>query len=672
LTSIDSLVDALGARISAFAAGDPGPILQPRAAAEARELAVRMLSGGPGMQKRAVVAVALLHWYRCLAAPKPDDHDAESAILWWSVVAETDPQAVPEALRPVVIANVERIASVEKVERAVELLRQGTQTRDRTSLDNAIDDVIEAVDKVSADAPVRLDWLTVLGRALIARFELAGLDRDLDTGFTVLQQAVEGTPPGDSAIAVRLSNLGVAFFIRYQQAGASADLDSALQVTRRAVRATAPDVPELAGHLGNLANVLVTQFLRTSALTDLDEAVSLLRTALALECAAPSERRLHLSNLGGALQALFDATGATASLDEAIETLRKASDLAAAGSPDRAAVVGNLGGALGQRYELVGAVEDLLDSIRFGREAVDLTPLGNPDRPKVLSNLAGRLQRLYLRSKDPAQLHEAIGMIRTAVDLTPPDHPSLPIHLATFALLLATSLGDAEPADLDAAATAIEQAQRITPDDHPDRAEQMATSTTPWMARYHRTGTVSDLDQAIQAIRRATAMTPVDQPRRVRHLSILGQLLLRPPGGLHEAIGVLSEASRSAGAPTSVRLPAAQAWALAIAYLRGLPAALPPYTAAVELLGLLAWRGVGHRNQLHLLSTGPTHLARDGSACAAAAMRPDLAVQLLESGRMLTWSQLLETRSDLAALRQASPRLAERLDRCRNRLESLE
>src|SRR5262249_10599341 len=79
--------------------------------------------------------------------------------------------------------------------------------------------------------------------------------------------------------------------------------------------------------------------------------------------------------------------------------------------------------------------------------------------------------------------------------------------------------------------------------------------------------------------------------------------------------------------------------------------------------------GISHRDQQHLLQTHAAALARDGAACAIAADRPDLAVELVEAGRGVYWSQLLGTRTDLTALQQVAPELAEQLHNFRTVLE---
>jgi hypothetical protein len=138
---------------------------------------------------------------------------------------------------------------------------------------------------------------------------------------------------------------------------------------------------------------------------------------------------------------------------------------------------------------------------------------------------------------------------------------------------------------------------------------------------------------------------------------------------LDEAVEGWAQAAQSPVASVMTRLTAADSSARAVVQRRGLPAAVEAYTAAVDLLPLLAWRGLSLRDQQHLLHTYAASLARDGAACAIAAERPDLAAELLEAGRGVYWSQLLGTRTDLTALHQAAPDLAERLQHCRTVLE---
>jgi hypothetical protein len=84
---------------------------------------------------------------------------------------------------------------------------------------------------------------------------------------------------------------------------------------------------------------------------------------------------------------------------------------------------------------------------------------------------------------------------------------------------------------------------------------------------------------------------------------------------------------------------------------------------------LLAWRGISFRDQQQLLEKHAPALAADGAAVAAAADRTSRAIELLELGRGVYWSQLLDTRAVFDDLHKKAPDLADRLTACRAALE---
>ncbi|GGN45871.1 hypothetical protein FHR83_008336 [Actinoplanes campanulatus] len=98
--------------------------------------------------------------------------------------------------------------------------------------------------------------------------------------------------------------------------------------------------------------------------------------------------------------------------------------------------------------------------------------------------------------------------------------------------------------------------------------------------------------------------------------------------------------------------------------------AVTAYTAAIRLLPLLAWWGIDGHDQWSLLHAYAGDLVPNGAA-AALAKRPGPATELLETGRGVYWSQLLNTRTDLRALAERAPEPAARLAACRARLEGV-
>ena len=92
--------------------------------------------------------------------------------------------------------------------------------------------------------------------------------------------------------------------------------------------------------------------------------------------------------------------------------------------------------------------------------------------------------------------------------------------------------------------------------------------------------------------------------------------------------------------------------------------AVEGYTAAIELLPLVAWHGLDQATREHHLREW-AGLASDAAAAAVAAGRPAQAVELLEAGRSMLWTQASHLRQDLAALQEHAPDLAAVLEASR-------
>ena len=86
------------------------------------------------------------------------------------------------------------------------------------------------------------------------------------------------------------------------------------------------------------------------------------------------------------------------------------------------------------------------------------------------------------------------------------------------------------------------------------------------------------------------------------------------------------------------------------------------------MLPQVAWHGQDQRTREEHLA-GWTGLAADAAACAVIAGQHRRAVELLEAGRSLIWTQELNLRSDLSRLTERDPSLAAELEHARTDLD---
>jgi tetratricopeptide (TPR) repeat protein len=400
-----------------------------------------------------------------------------------------------------------------------------------------------------------------------------------------------------------------------------------------------------------------------------------MREAVARSGAEASSDALQRPGLGVALTYRYEQMGHAADLDEAVELLRAAGHGIAADSPERALILANLGGTLHTRFELTGSRTDLDQAVAAYREAIETAPGDSPQRSMSRADLGNVLASRFQLTGDRADLDEAVAGLRAAESAAAPGSISRPV--------IATNLGKAlfsrcknfgQQTDLDGAIDAARTAVDSIPSAQTRRARYRAALGDLLAARAEHYGDRADLDAGVAELHAAVEGTPRGDPLTASYLADLGTALLarsRSSGSATdrvEALRALRSAAEAETSPARVRVGAARRWGNLAAEDGDLDEALAGMEAAVHLLPLLAWRGISRADQERFLSE-MTGLASDAAAVAIAVGRTTLGVELLEQGRAVLWSQLLDTRTDLTELRSARPDLANRLTEVRAALD---
>ncbi|GGN64212.1 hypothetical protein GCM10010112_24190 [Actinoplanes lobatus] len=393
--------------------------------------------------------------------------------------------------------------------------------------------------------------------------------------------------------------------------------------------------PDFATH-DLLAGRLRERFELSGDIRFLNEAIDLKRDVLER---LPRRRRrpargIVLSGLGTLLTIRFGHLGELDDVEEAIEVLRRSLTALRRRDPARPTTLSALGVALRGRFDRRRNPADLDAAVDACRAATSLPGGGGTTllgRAEMLSNLSVVLQIRFEAHRRLPDLTEAIEVLREAITLLPPDDRELPGYVSNLGLALRhrfDATGAAE--DLDEAVRLFEKAVDGTPDGHPDRVMYL-----------------SNLSHTLQS-RHALSNRPVDG-RRARDTA-------------YEGVAVRS-------APVAERVKAAQHWGRSAAATADWADAADGFAAAVDLLPLLAWRGL-NRASRELLLLDWRHLTDNAAACACAAGDPARALCLLEVGRAVLWTQQLDTRTDLTAVRAAAPALADRLLTVANGMEA--
>jgi len=299
----------------------------------------------------------------------------------------------------------------------------------------------------------------------------------------------------------------------------------------------------------------------------------------------------------------------------------------------RAGRLSNLGSTLKMRYDRTGSARDLDDAIAALQQAADAAPGGHLDRIGALSNLGGALLTRFRLTAIAGDLDDAIAALSHALDAE--TTPTGPLDRARALLNLGAAIMErlkstGTTGDLDVALNHLRQAVEALTDDHPTRAVCLLNLGNALYISYKLTGKEADLDAAINSQRAAYEMKTAAPIVRGRAAQRWGR------------------------------------WALDEAGDRS--AAVEGYSAAVGMLPLIAWHGLDQATREEALSNW-AGLAADAAASAIADGQPERAVELLEQGRSLLWTQALQIRTDLSLLRKAAPELAAQLEQARQELD---
>jgi len=676
------LLEEAHRRIKAFVMeGSTRQLMNEDALLLAERLWTSSRDDGGAVPIEAAVAVADLYWQRSMAAPRPpgDDEDLGAAISIYAMIAAADEEAVPEELRPAV-AEARRYLEAQEpspgrsvaVARAIDLLLAAETAYDEATVEEAIakfrallrDDASGA----GTDDDYRPVILSNLGLALRLHAVASGSPEEADEAVDLAQRALEAA--GDTADrAALLGNIAVTLGTRFSWTGADADLRGAIDAGRQAVDATDQDDPAWPGRATNLSGLLRMRFDAGGTQEDLDQAIALSRKAAELPTEDVAWHSLRWSNVSNAMAAQFDLRRDPADLDAAIAAGRQAVAATSAGPAPSGAILTNLANLLLTRFEQWGGLEDLDEAIRLGQAGLSAGQAGGPARASLMSNLANMYRSRYEQHGEPRDLDQALAMSQGALSLTGPDDPYRASRLSNRAMVLLTRherLHD--PAILEEAIQAGREAVASVGSDNARRSKYLSNLALLLSARAS-SGTaqtsVSDLGEAVEAAQSAvSSLEPDDPARAIRLVNLAGTLLDRSRVSItaqadrQAAMGFYRQAAAMPTAAVSVRVQAARSQADLARQIPDLPSALEGYTEAIALLGRLVTRGITRRSREELLTRN--RLIASEAACALSVGYQNVAVELLEQGRAVLWSQTLESAPE-SALAEARPDLAERL-----------
>ena len=497
---------------------------------------------------------------------------------------------------------------------------------------------------------------------------------DISEAITILGQAIQLCPNGGQNMPAMLNNLGVSFESRFARLGDLSDLSEAISAMQRAIQLAPNDHPDRPSWLSNLGVLFQSRFAHMGNLSDLSEAISVIQQAIQLTPNGHPNMSVMLSNIGNSFQSRFARMGDLSDLSEAISAKQRAVQLAPVGHPYMPAMLNNLGNSFKSRFTRMGDLSDLTEAISAIQQAVQITPNGHPDMPGRLNNLGVSLESRFARLGDLSDLSEAISAKQRAVQLTPNGDPYMPSRLTNLGVSFQSRfarMGDIS--DISEAVSASQRAVQLTPNGHPDMPTMLNNLGVLFESRFARTEDLSDVSEAISAKQRAIQLTPNGHPDMPTWLRNLGNSFLsrfrhtQDSSDCNTAIKHYKMSATTLG-PPSARLNAAQLWAQLTTNLDH-PAAMEAYAVAIDLISQIAGMDRTVENR-HTNLVDISSLTTTAASVAFGRGELEKALEWLEQGRCLVWTQLNQLRTPVDDLHAHDASLAKRFLEISSALES--
>ncbi|KAF9763010.1 hypothetical protein IL306_003270 [Fusarium sp. DS 682] len=463
-----------------------------------------------------------------------------------------------------------------------------------------------------------------LASSLLRRHRIHSSMPDLEDAIEMLESTLETIDSSDPAWQLCCLTYSLALKYRFESSGAREDINSCVRRLEELREQVTEEESIWSRIQSAFADALILRSEVDAAVGDLDTAVQILKNAAAYLPEDIPEASIVYGDLSVALLARFELRGSMDDLDLSRNTAKKALDLLPPTSIDYTIALATCASTLQRSFEETDD-DALLDAaIDLYEEAVTSETVWARLRPGRLIALGYSLQLRYARHKRESDWIRCFEVCKEAVDLSA-NSPT--IYLA---------LGQQGNAFLERARVDADISQRVIRLQH----------------------AISSLEQSLNTM-------PAHHIYRASWLNNLGlahEILFKDSGDQKSYMTGLArfiEAAELSTAAPFQRVTAAYR-ALLLAGRSDIQVSSKLALLAIRLMPTLSPRLLKRQDQSSMISM----FSGLGSYCAALLLEAGYdvvdAVNALETSRGVMSSLLIDTRTDLTALRERDESLTER------------
>ncbi|KIK42653.1 hypothetical protein CY34DRAFT_12255 [Suillus luteus UH-Slu-Lm8-n1] len=475
---------------------------------------------------------------------------------------------------------------------------------------------------------------TDAGHGLLARYCRMQNSSDLDQSINHFEHALDICPMGHPCRPAALFNLATEKFVNCQATETYLDFDSTISVFQDALDLRPTGHPDRSIMQLHLAIAMLSRFAKHGFQTDVDAAEELL-TLLVIQISVlhpaggivandigeerPAASLLPLSpNQLAYLAEWWSRRDDPRALDEVISLHYDALGYYNATHACRGQMRGNLSIMLITRFERRGNAEDMDQAIALQREALALHPVGHTDQSKSLNNLANQLSTRFNHRGNAKDLDQAIALQKEALALRPVGHT--------------------------------------------DRSSSLNNLANQLSTRFDHEGNGEDLSESRENLHCALALLAQHDPRRLKVHSSLATIYLsfhrsrlgctglgEDTDSLNAAMHHFKAAANFVPGGLLFRLRAGLTWVYQ-ADLHRHDTELEAYATSTQLMDAYMSATASVSSRYSAMKDFPRMVAVDAASCTLLSGDVRHAVELLEQGRTIIWTQMTRLRTPLDSL----------------------
>jgi hypothetical protein len=323
---------------------------------------------------------------------------------------------------------------------------------------------------------------------------------------------------------------------------------------------------------------------------------------------------------------------------------------------------------LHQRASLRKSRPELDRVIRLSRKAVELTDPGHEFYLHRLDGLAGALAERAALGDDPPT-PEVVDMFRQVRHRAAPDTDVYlsATHNLAAALVIAHRC-EPDPAKLREAMALSEETMRLTPAAAQDRWSAVITQSALLIELAADDADHQYLDRAIAMTEQVLETVAGHPVKRIEVMDTLARhlyhrWLLDPArsGELRRALDLWRAIGRERETAPQKRAHILSNAVRLIRHASDPTATLPVFLDLIDSIRMQMWDEHDHQTQMDVLGSHALAAAAEGAACAVELDEAEAAVQILESGRALTWNRSWDLRDELEKIPHTAPGLKAKL-----------